>query len=402
MIRQFCIWALTLAFAIIAGWQAFGQVAREPQPLLAIHAWPTNGHALASAADALFKTAVRDNGNLIPKSMSPQAGDLARHGFALEPLSAEAVRMTALDLDMSGDRARARKVMRLVTALSKRDRIANFWLVEDYGRLQNLPAILEKYDWTLRTSRSVQEVLFPVMVQSLTDPIFIAPYHDLLRSNPPWAPDFWQRLVRSKGSLVNAARLRARLGSGAGASLGEQDAELSNQLVKNGHLTEAFSLRQSLLGNEANGKTMELIANADFAKQPFLPPFDWELLSDGEYGAAIDSEQGQLIVSAVPDASGVAARQLVKAPPGNYRLQVQLAQNKLESTELRVDVRCAQAPRATNRVASLPITGKNNTLDLTLGGGGCGFFWIEWVVTIPGGAPFDDVVVDAIRLLPSG
>jgi hypothetical protein len=396
MIGRSLLWVATVAISIIAGWQSMGQIEFSGNPSLSAMAWPSNGHAMAGAADALLKQAVLDNNNTLPEAYPAEAVALAQRAFELEPTSVAAVRMLALDIEREAGRAQASRIMRLLPQLSKRDRITNLWLVDDYGRDRNVPEVLEKYDWTLRTSRSAQEFLFPLMTTTLADAEYIAPYRDLLGRNPPWLADFWQRLVRKEAALSNAATLRRELGKGASPILAEQDAELVARLIQRGKFDEALALRKAL----ATGTTGpgQFIINGDFANQPYLAPLDWELISNGEYGAAVDTGQGQMIVSAVPDSSGVAARQLISVSPGTYQLVARLAQNKLASTELRIDVRCAQAARATNRVASLPITSKNNALRMTLGSGGCRFFWIEWVVAIPGGAPFDDAVVDGITL----
>ncbi len=397
MIKNSIIWIIALILAGITASHAVGSVGKRIAPTAALSSFPANGFVYAGASDAILKSSVIANEGKIPEKIDPMAGKLAKKGFLLEPTAASAVRMVAFDLASQGDQERARALMRMVLTISKRDRIANFWLVDDYGKLDDIDNALKYYDITLRTSQSAAELLLPTMVTALQNDAFVEPFAKLLVGRPPWAENFWQKLVNSRESITNAADLRLRLQKRDISIPMQSEQRLIAQLVRYGHLEEAQMVYGAL--TTAKKTAGQLVSNADFNDAGGLPPFDWQLNSEGEYGASISPEDGQLLVSAVPGASGVAARQLVTLEPGTYQLSAKIDSGKLDTTRLDAKLRCATSPPANNLVATISLSKTGVEQKFLIPSADCRYYWVDLDIKIPKEGDFDDVILDSFMIV---
>ncbi len=359
---------------------------------------PPNGFAYGKAAHLRFLSSFAQNSNRQPDKTDPSWEIWARKGFAMEPTDPNAVRMAALVFDVNGDRIRARKLMRSISSLTKRDRITNIWLVEDYGRLGDVEQILYNYDITLRTSKPSVDVLIPVMASALQQDEFIAPFVSLLQKKPPWAPRFWMRAVQVQPSLINVARLRKEVHNNGLPVEGRFDATLVRELVEAGQISAARSLVARIGEGQGSG---ELVRNPNFTRKGSLAPIDWQLASEGEYSAHIDAEKNQMIASAIPDSNGRFARQLIALEPGSYLLKVVLSEPLPENVDMTVQLSCALVPNNSRPPFRFVVSGKGSRENISIPDGNCRDLFLDVNFAIPEDGDFVDLFIDSINIIPA-
>jgi|GEM_PF-1811530 len=407
--RKILIWFCAIVLAAFTASQAFALVAAKKGPLTALLIYPQNGFALGHAADALLKEAVLENEGAMPGTFDPQISMWAKQGFAAEPAAYAAIRMKALDYAADGETDKAQRLVRAMQKLTRRDRVANFWLVEDYGKREDLPNMLKYYDLTLRTSNSAREILVPQLVSVMDQSEAVGPMSELLAKDPSWADQFWGRLVRTKSSLPHTGLLRMQMITRQIAPAQEIDDLLVKQLVRYRHFDRAYEVAQALTPGEgketkrtaasASDRT-SVLQNADFSSQPVLAPFDWDIISTGEYGAAVDTKAGQLIISALSDSSGIATRQLFKAQPGQYKLVAKAAEGPSGEASLSIQIRCAELPNTRNLLKRLEWSEKELVDTINLSQSFCRFFWLEVSISNPPRSDANDIILDSVNVHP--
>ncbi len=407
--RKILIWFCAIVLAAFTASQAFALVAAKKGPLTALLVYPQNGFALGHAADALLKEAVLENEGAMPGTFDPQISMWAKQGLAAEPAAYAAIRMKALDYAADGETDKAQRLVRAMQKLTRRDRVANFWLVEDYGKREDLPNMLKYYDLTLRTSNSAREILVPQLVSVMDQSEAVGPMSELLAKDPSWADQFWGRLVRTKSSLPHTGLLRMQMITRQIAPAQEIDDLLVKQLVRYRHFDRAYEVAQALTPGEdketkrtaasASDRT-SVLQNADFSSQPVLAPFDWDIISTGEYGAAVDTKAGQLIISALSDSSGIATRQLFKAQPGQYKLVAKAAEGPSGEASLSIQIRCAELPNTRNLLKRLEWSEKELVDTINLSQSFCRFFWLEVSISNPPRSDANDIILDSVNVHP--
>jgi len=407
--RKILIWFCAIVLAAFTASQAFALVAAKKGPLTALLVYPQNGFALGHAADALLKEAVLENEGAMPGTFDPQISMWAKQGLAAEPAAYAAIRMKALDYAADGETDKAQRLVRAMQKLTRRDRVANFWLVEDYGKREDLPNMLKYYDLTLRTSNSAREILVPQLVSVMDQSEAVGPMSELLAKDPSWADQFWGRLVRTKSSLPHTGLLRMQMITRQIAPAQEIDDLLVKQLVRYRHFDRAYEVAQALtLGEDKETKRTaasasdrtSVLQNADFSSQPVLAPFDWDIISTGEYGAAVDTKAGQLIISALSDSSGIATRQLFKAQPGQYKLVAKAAEGPSGEASLSIQIRCAELPNTRNLLKRLEWSEKELVDTINLSQSFCRFFWLEVSISNPPRSDANDIILDSVNVHP--
>src|SRR5690606_39015716 len=129
---------------------------------------------------------------------------------------------------------------------------------------------------------------------------------------PRWSDSYWQQVIQRPASLLNAAKLRTAVAQAPWrqTTVSRWDRDLETGLTNRGHFDAAEALYKGL-GLAGDGRSINLVSDGGFARQPQLPPFDWQLAVSGTLGASIDDKDKSLLVSAIGGARGFAARQLL-------------------------------------------------------------------------------------------
>jgi len=324
--------------------------------------------------------------------------------FNLEPTAFDSIRAMAIIKQNEKAPIAARNLMRSLAVLTKRDPLANYWLIYDYGQLGDIGKVLSYYDMTMRASVGSAEVLMPVMVRALESESSIVPFSSILERRPPWEGRFWTMASRSGEALDNALNLRMKLLDNGISYPLAVDLELVNQLVQYQKYVAASSLYLALNKKKA-AATNRIVNDPDFAKPPTLPPFDWALFGTGEYGAFISPSSQSMSISATANAGGIVAQQLINLPPSTYLLTVETDYDQSDGPlPISVRVFCAKyGERGRNN----PIFRSGNQ---KIGGifkmnsSVCRFYWLEVLAL-----PTDDIdgydvtvsKIDVQRIKPS-
>lgn len=368
MLKKGVIWMIGLAIAVASGLAAMGGVAKNRAPELAIALQPGNGFASEKLASSWTKAELAANKGVFPENIDPAAAKFAKQAFLSEPVTPAAIAVLALDSPAETKR----KLMFKALALSRREQLATGWMIADSGAREDIPEILSHYDTMLRTSAAASSVIMPVMAGALANRNFIPPFVEILSKKPPWAREFWVTVIATPEAIGNAAQLRKLLYTPNDAENTFRDVGLIKALVHNRQFETAENL-YLLLANQAAGDSV--LKNSSFKHVPKFPPFDWQLISTGEYGAVVTDEALQL--SAIRNSGGVFARQLVKIPPKIMTIQALADRDVPKNANMFIKLSCAELIKNPPRSIEIPVTGKITQQQISNLQSNCSFYWFD-------------------------
>lgn len=368
IIKVITLWSLAFGLAILSAITALGGIAKNRSPELAIALLPTNGFALQSAATRRLKVSMVSNEGQFPNEIDSVTRDLALRAIIAEPTTSEAVGIFAL----SRPESVRRKLMQEAIRLSRRDSLTRGWMILDSAQANDLEGLLKYYDISLRTSVAAGDAMLPVMAQALGQEGFIGSFDRMLRSDPPWAGQFWTAVLSQPQSLANAVQLRILLDDEKLPRDSFRDHQLISQLVDSYDYESAdrlYQILQKQIGQPA------IVKDGDFSDKPEFPPVDWQTISEGEYGA--DISDGTLRLSAINNAGGLFARQLIRLPSGLLELKATRPDQGDSSAIVSINLVCAE------KIANLPLP---ITIKLDFGDttrkirnfdSKCGYYWLN-------------------------
>lgn len=362
-----CLWLSTLSAYVNISANNAGS---------AIGIWPANGFAYSSAAEAILRDETRSNNKELPSRLNPRIGILAGKAFRLEPMDEKAVRQLALIAAQQNGKAAARRVMLLASQMGRRDLVTNMWLVEDYGRAENLPKALQHLDYALRTSSESQGILMSALVQAMANREMVPQMRKLLASDPSWRSAFWFGITEAKGPLQNALELRLAM-VGEDVDIPEDsDRRLLENLVRIGSYADAFRLyRNVLLPRENPSKAVQHVG---FNRPALWPPLDWRVASEGAYSAWLNPDRSELEVSLLGQTDAVFAERLIELVPGTYRLSGRIAEDDQElSKALSLSLECAESDAPKNWNIEVAFERGAAAKVVQLEDGGCRYFWLK-------------------------
>ena len=389
MLKGPFIFGAGLVLAAVAGITSFGVVAKNTAPDLAVTLLPLNGFAAESIASRMLKVAVAKNGGAFPEKVDPVALKWAKQAFITEPATPVAIATLALN----GPKKNERLLMEKAFSLSRREQIVTGWMIADSSARNDTQGVLNYYDTTLRTSSSASPVLIPVMVQALSNRESIEPFADLLMKEPPWAAEFWERLAASPEAILNGAILREQLYRKNENTKQYRDFNLLRSLVYSQNFAVAEQLYALLKNRTAKAA---LIKNYSFDHEPEFPPLDWELVSTGEYGAAITD--GTLRMSGIHNAGGVFAKQIVRLPPSVVELKVIASQPIPDDVKLMIGVTCAEALAKVPEPIRVRITRQTTIQKISNRDTPCRYYWLDLTGRASGNGDGFDVSIDLISM----
>ena len=385
-------WLVAALLAVAAGASSIGFVFLQRSPALAVSLWPVNGFALPELVDAATSSSATSvTGNVV--AVPAEVAQLARDAISVEPTSAAALRALALHHQGEGRLDRTEALMRLAARLTQRDEIVNLWLVNRDLQSDRLDEALARWDVTLRSIGDRRGYVVTTMAAALADPRLIPSFYRLLRTQPPWAPDFWHAAAQTPPSLDNAARLRTALARAGIGGERERDNLMLTALVERRYFARALDLAEAL--GQGRGAAGGALTNGDFSRDPAGSPLDWQLPSSGEVGASVDTRASLLEISAAGGARGLVARQLVNLDPGRYRLVVVLGA-AAETSPLTVGLTCAEEGSSPGRTFVVDARAAAQEIDLR--GARCRHHWVTLSVNATDHPDGIDITVDSVRL----
>ncbi len=328
-------------------------------------------------------------------SVSPATVLLARQAYAREPLSPEALALIARDM---GTRTKIKELALLEAAnlISRRSNQVSLDLMAAYAYADNQHESLKVLDQLLSRNSVAQGPLLDGLSAMVANSNMRPSVLRLLSRNPPWAPQFWRRLAQSAQGLPGAAELRlARARQNASVDP-DLDRMLIEGLAGQGLFGDAERIGNTLFPEAGISRKQEIVLrNTSFSFQPDYLPFDWRLISNGDYGTTIDLAHSVLAISALAGSSGTAAEQLVHLSQGAYRLSVQLDPRSAPAGDhLGVSLICAD--QAANilfkdRITRLPALINNST---------CTWAYLRVFIQLPSDAQDMDWAIQNIVLRP--
>ena len=392
--RSILYWLIASVLAVFAAAASLASALTREAPAFAAQITPAGGLAYDRLAGALARAGFTVESGVEPATLPEEAVNFAHRAFASEPYATAAVRVLAYDLLRDGDKENGRRLMRAVAQMTKRDEAVGMWMVQDAIANNDKGGAIAQIDLVMRSSEKARQGLVPVLVELLDSPEAVPVFYDLLAKSPPWAGQFWLAAAEDEDALVNAAELRQRLLRSGTKFGGSSDQKLIYALVAQGEVTRARALADGFFG-----RSDRLLTNGDFGRATKFAPFDWGLVAAQNYGAAIDTQQGKLAVSATADAGGVVASQLVQLAPGRYTLSLKGEGLALyEEPVAALAVRCISGGAP---VINEVLESDQARFQFSVEPGGCGDYWIEIVarsVSLPNGYDFriDQVDLDPV------
>lgn len=399
-------WLVALCVAALAGVLSAEPVLRNRAPALAIPLTPFNGLSRESLADLKLRGDVAAQTTGVWK-MRYSAADLAmaRAALAREPTASRAARQIGLLMDAQGQHDKARRLVDASFQMNRRDQIGVAWLITDAARHERLARTLRLMDQALRVDTGARSVYLPVLAQALSQPDSLVLGTQLLRANPPWMGDFFLEAAKRQAGLGPIIDIRMALARSNNAALLARDIGLVAALQGSEEFGKAIEFVEWLAPSSAKAGG-EMVRDPHFGRDPVYPPVDWQVVTDGEFGAVIDKPRGQLAISAVADVGGSVARQLVALAPGLYQLSV--ARSDVASGESSggtgsgegargipiVEVRCLT--RQQSPAARLLAGRAEVRTDFAIGADGCRFFLLD--VIAPRASEGYDVSIGRISL----
>lgn len=390
MLKNVFIWLIAITLAVISSAVAVGAISKKNAPQISVKIKPTNGFALENLASSQFKSLIVERQGQFPETLDPEVLDLATRAFKAEPLTPHAI--AALALGKSG--YKKRRLMAEALNVSRREQIINGWMISDSGAREDVAALLSYYDTMLRTSTSTHLVMIPVMADALKDEDSIAPFVNLLVTNPPWAQLFWKQVVKKPDALNNAVLLREKLLPLIETGNAFSDDELIFALVKYKQFKNAEKLYQLLSSN----RSASIIRDSSFRVQPEYEPLDWQLFSTGEYGAAVIGNE--LHLSAIHNSGGLFARQLVKIPKESVQIRAIFAQKPPPAANLFLSITCAEDIPKKPRTIRIPLRNQSARQEVNNELSACEYYWLDVVGRAPENGAGFDVSIKSIEMAP--
>lgn len=320
------------------------------------------------------------------------AAKLSREALDGNPTLATAYRMIGLD-----NARRGKPVKPLVLAatyLTRRDYVANLWLIEDAVKRGRMDQAMTDVDASLRTSRRGQALLFPILAQAVAEPEMRPQFQRLFRANPDWLPSFLGYYVNSREKAAPLAQIILPIRKDLPGNYRGLDRTLIGLMVAQQDFDAARAFERAIADPVSKAGT-QIIHNSRFEAEGPYPPIDWHLLREASYGSDIEetAKGNRLVVVSDQENPAMVARQLVQLAPGAYRFAARgrmISGN--DDAALRWQVDCAETggPR---QLAELRFArgAEPEPVDFTVPPGPCRNYWI----TLIAGAGFGSASLQA-------
>ena len=383
--------------AICVGLSSYVVANEVKAPLVArAVGFPPRGSASANAVLASYATRIaREQG----ATVTAREAAIAREAFVTEPLSPTAISLIVAATPSGPQR---HKLLALAGEITRRNGYLNEEQIKLAASRGDDAAFFRWISRSVLTNGALRAGYVGAMAEATARPGAVASLASVIGPGPSWEDSYWRQILKRPGSLANAAKLRIRV---AGApwrrtEIKSTDLALVSALVRSSQIETAHQLYEGL-SEPLSSRGSNLLVNGDFARQPRLPPFDWELAVSGSLGSTIDEGQESLVVSAIGGARGYAARQLVHLVPGGYRLSWSLtAGTPISPSSLSARLYCAE--RGVKSVAPTPIklSAGENYGTFSVSEGACRWHWLSIDVSLPDADAGVDLYLRKLSLVP--
>lgn len=297
--RQTVRYAVAAVASLAAAWPAFEfalvSTLRVTDPASALEWRPGDGPALAKLVNRRIEK---------DRTYKANAEDTrtALRSLIATPLDRSSLRIIGLNAELNGDRARARSAMQLSDRVSRRDSLAQVWLLERAAERDDFEGFLAHYHAALSVTPELGEVLRPILVSAVKYPQVREAAQPYLRNNAPWAPAFLAKAAvdAEPGDAFDMTLPVARWLSGK--QYQAAIAQMAFRLAANGRPGDALKLAEATWG-DFDAKAFTSPAPNRVTTDERLGRLAWSLANGGGISVRTNDE-GQLNVSIDPLARG--------------------------------------------------------------------------------------------------
>ena len=275
-----------------------------------------------------------------------KARTLAQQALDRSPVQASAARAIGVAALSARDNATAGRAFTYAARLSRRDLPTELYWIESNVTRGDIRAALHHYDVAMSVSVKSRAMLGNILIAASAEPNVATELAKLLKTQPRWLPEFYQRLMgqgENPATLAHIANVMAFDGRDPGQA--PFVSMTLNRLVALGAYGEARTLYRRSVGGAD-----ETVRNASFERANTLQPFDWIIASEPTYSGIIETRtgwpHGNVLTIAGTEANDV-ARQLLLLVPGQYRLSADTANVRQErETRPLLTINCVSDNRA--------------------------------------------------------
>jgi len=337
-----------LILAGIAGYDAALSVLSRSSPSLALSIGPTDARTLQRVAeDPRLAGSLAGTGLIGPSQIRSALYDM--------PLSARLLRYLATVDEGQENPAQSARLLAISGQVSRRDFLGEILLADAAARADDAPRAMMHINAALSTSRNAADLVFPFLLQLLSDPSFrpiIAQYVE-----QPWGDEF---LYFAAQRGVAADALEVALSNAVvqkEARYARFNSELITHLIDEGRTVQAFDYVERLKGPET-----PLLVEPGFSQatvDPASAPLSWALTNaDGIY-ADLGGSSG-VVLSADAGARGIALQRVLKLAPGSWQLRAErTVLQRVDLADAEWQFSCSSAGSSSSLgSADIPLTGQ--------------------------------------------
>lgn len=309
----------TLAAAAISVAVSYAAVMQRQAPAQALALWPSS-EAKAGLAARLLTQPDHDGSYA-------RASRLAQAALQRDPMSVRAASTLAFLAAEKSDAGQAARLLAYSERLSRRDLPTQLALIETKVQANDVVGALVHYDRALRTSKTSEAILVPVLVSAVANPDIARPLAPLLAARADWWKPFTLQMIQqdtppvSSYTLLHPLKLDIRRADERAMAV-----DAMQRMAGHGRVDLAARFYTELRGGHIG--PFNRIHDGGFRLTDRLPPFDWDLTNSGDLSATVearpDGKGNGLFLVATNGASDRVARQLLMLPPGRHVLSFDL------------------------------------------------------------------------------
>jgi hypothetical protein len=299
------------AAAVYAAGQAWADARfarlRTINPIEAYARRPHDAPAMARA----LGVKVKEN-----QSASITAQDIVngRLGLRTAPLSPGVFTITGIRADVAGRRAEAEAAMSMSNRLSRRDAVAQLWLIEQSVRREDIKGALAHYHAALSVHPELASTLLPILAAAISEPEIRAALAPYITSQTRWAVSFLDVALES-GDPKNIAALLLPIADSVRLPTFEaRISVLIGRLAEGGQFELAQRVAAALVP-QFNAQALRAFSVNQVTSDRRLGALAWRVSESAGVNTVIN-ELGGFDVTADPFASGVAAMRVVPVRAG--------------------------------------------------------------------------------------
>jgi hypothetical protein len=312
------------ALALLAGLAAFKAYdfsrfayVRYADPVSAQEERPTDAAALSGWLD----TRIGNDQQFLP---GQKDAALARQSLVERPLSRASLRIMALAADARGEIAFADTAMRLSERVSRRDSLAQLWLIERAVQKDDLKSAVAHYHAALSVQPGLGKILLPVLANALAFPEVREEIRPYLEQRASWAPSLIQAAVDQAPTADLIDLMMPVAGILSDDQYTAANTRLIARLASEGKADLAWDYAQKLWPDFDRERFAKFSWNENNTDDQ-LGSLAWTLAHDSKITADLNAGSS-LAISLSPLALGLIARRDVMVEPGaSYQLTQRLA-----------------------------------------------------------------------------